>query len=323
MGTGCIYKIGHNPNTQTEGINLEKTNVIKLNLRKKQIFQTQFSEASFMELTTPRSGTHIKWRRGDLIGEGAYAKVYQCLNIITGELLALKTFYISENPRKIEREFQQMRKEIRVLKTLNHENVVHYYQADLSEDLKSVDILLEYVPGGSLKSILIKYKSLEISVIKNYSRQLLRGLNYLHDNKIIHRDLKPANVLISPTGMLKLTDFGSSKQFDDLESNLSKSLKGSPYWMAPEVVRMEGHSFSADIWSFGCILIEMVSGKPPWSNYSNDSKAVMELISKEGLLPDIPSTEPLLQEIITHCVNRNPNERPSPPELLESEFFKN
>lgn len=99
MGTGCIYKLAQNPNTQTENIKViltqvEETGMTKLNLRKKQIFQTQFSETSFMELTTPRSGTHIKWRRGDLIGEGAYAKVYQCLNIVTGELLALKTFYV-------------------------------------------------------------------------------------------------------------------------------------------------------------------------------------------------------------------------------------
>jgi mitogen-activated protein kinase kinase kinase len=216
-----------------------------------------------------------------------------------------------------------MRKEIKVLKTLNHTNIVHYFQADLSPDLKTVAILLEYIPGGSLKNILSKYGIFEIPVVRNYARQLLLGLKYLHDNKIVHRDLKPANVLISTNGVLKLTDFGSSKKFDDMENYLSRSLRGSPYWMAPEVVRMEGHSFSADIWSFGCILIEMVSGMPPWANYTDDGKSVMELISKDGMLPDIPETEPKLREVIVECVNRDPAARPSTQDLLENEFFLN
>lgn len=216
-----------------------------------------------------------------------------------------------------------MQKEVSLLKHLVHPNVVKYYQTDMSEDMNSIDVLLEFVPGGSLKSLLTKYKSLEFEIIQSFSRQLLLGLHYLHENKVVHRDLKSANILVTSDGVLKLSDFGSSRKFEDLSVVLSKSLRGSPYWMAPEVVLRKGHSFPADIWSFGCVLIEMVTGKPPWSNYSNDTRQVLNLISLENSIPDIPNCDFSLQEIISKCLNRNSDLRPTTAELLEFEFFTN
>mmetsp|Transcript_31235 Transcript_31235/g.30879 ORF Transcript_31235/g.30879 Transcript_31235/m.30879 type:complete len:114 (+) Transcript_31235:3-344(+) len=113
--------------------------------------------------------------------------------------------------------------------------------------MSQLDIILEYVSGGSLKKILQRFGGLSEEIIKHYGRQLLDGLAYLHDHLIIHRDLKSANVLITSNGHVKLSDFGSSRQFEELGTKLSKSLKGSPYWMAPEIVMREGHSYSADI----------------------------------------------------------------------------
>jgi mitogen-activated protein kinase kinase kinase ANP1 len=214
-----------------------------------------------------------------------------------------------------------MKKEVSLLRNLSHDNIVKYYQTDLSEDISGIDVLLEFVPGGSLKRILQKFHSLEVPIIRKYSKQLLDGLKYLHDNNIIHRDLKSANVLISPSGVLKLTDFGSSRKFDDIELQWSKSLKGSPYWMAPEVVNRKGHSYSADIWSFGCVLIEMVTGHPPWSNYSHDAKEVLSLIAKENSYPDIPVCDSELKIVITACIQRDSKLRPSPREILEMPFF--
>lgn len=211
---------------------------------------------------------------------------------------------------------------MRLLRNLNHPNIVKYYQTDLSIQENSIDVLLEYVPGGSLKSILQRYKSLEIEIIRCYAKQLLSGLAYLHENQIVHRDLKPANVLISSEGVVKLTDLGSSRKFTELDNELSKSLKGSPYWMAPEIVTRAGHSFSADIWSFGCVLIEMVNGFPPWYNYSKDTRAVLNMIAKEGALPDFPDTTTELKNIITLCLNRSPNARPTAKDLRSHLFFK-
>ena len=122
-----------------------------------------------------------------------------------------------------------MKKEVSLLKQLDHPNIVRYYQTDMSDDMNAINVLLEFVPGGSLKTILIKYIALELDVIRNYSKQLLVGLNYLHDNKIVHRDLKSPNILIASNGILKLSDFGSSKQFEEFDENVSKSLRGSPY----------------------------------------------------------------------------------------------
>jgi mitogen-activated protein kinase kinase kinase ANP1 len=198
---------------------------------------------------------------------------------------------------------------------------VQYYQTDFSLDFYTIDVLLEYVPGGSLKAILQKYHSLEVPIIRNFAKQLLVGLQYLHQNYIVHRDLKSANVLISTNGVVKLTDFGSSVKFEENDEYLSRSLKGSPYWMAPEVVLRQGHSFPADIWSFGCVLIEMVTGQPPWSNYSRETKEVLALIKKENSIPDIPATVEELREVIVKCVVRNPRARPDAEEILRMKFF--
>lgn len=144
--------------------------------------------------------------------------------------------------------------------------------------MDGVDIVLEYVSGGSLKGILKKYHGLDERVIKRYSVQLLRGLSYLHENGVIHRDLKSANILIAPDGTIKLTDFGSAKKFGTAKYSFTRSLKGSPYWMAPEVVSKTGHSYPADIWSFGCVLIEMYTGIPPWANKSQNTRQVLAMI---------------------------------------------
>jgi serine/threonine protein kinase len=182
----------------------------------------------------------------------------------------------------VEREYLSLKREIMLLRDLNHPNIVKYIQADLSPEKDSIDVVLEYVPGGSLKHILTNYGALSDAVLSSYLRQLLTGLTYLHSHGVIHRDLKPANILVTPSGAVKLTDFGSSKRMDSVEGGLTKSLKGSPYWMAPEVVMKRGHSTAADIWSLGCVVVEMATGQPPWSNYSHRSKEVMKLIETQG-----------------------------------------
>ena len=108
---------------------------------------------------------------------------------------------------------------------------------------------------------------------------MLEGLKYLHGNDIIHRDLKCANVLVDNMGVIKLSDFGASKKilqsFDDYgvkSEKLSKSVIGSPYWMAPEVIKKTGHGKPADIWGLGCCVLEMLTSKPPWTEYGKDAK---------------------------------------------------
>lgn len=99
-----------------------------------------------------------------------------------------------------------------MLKELNHLNIVKYYYTDISDDGKGVDIILEFVPGGSIRKLLDNYNAFDERLVKIYTRQMLEGLKYLHDNGIIHRDLKCANVLVDNNGVIKLSDFGASKK---------------------------------------------------------------------------------------------------------------
>lgn len=214
-----------------------------------------------------------------------------------------------------------MRKEVMLLRDLDHPNIVKYYQTDLSTDMTSIDVLIEYVPGGSLKRIIQKYNKLEETIVRHYIKQLVYGLVYLHDHGVVHRDLKCANVLLSANGVIKLTDFGSSRRFDSDELELSKSVKGSPYWMAPEVVLKHGHSFSADIWSLGCVMIEMIAGRPPWSNLSRESKQVLKLIATPNNYPQFPECSDELKDLIRQCIQRDPAHRPNAKQLLEHRFL--
>jgi serine/threonine protein kinase len=277
---------------------------------------SEATDNCFIEISSPR-GRLIRWVKGDKLGEGAYAEVFQCMNVETGKLYAVKHFKFSEDPVKVQKEFASLKREVLLLRSLEHPNIVQYYQTDISSDHDSIDVVLEFVPGGSLKSLLHKYVRFEEVVVINYTRQLLLGLKYLHDNGVIHRDLKCANVLVTPEGVVKISDFGSSKLFEDRHVGLTQSLKGSPYWMAPEVVLRQGHSLSADIWSLGCLVIEMVTGSPPWSNYSKASKEVLNLIATPGNLPLIPDCSPAMRKFIRLCLQREPSMRPTASALMK------
>ena len=125
--------------------------------------------------------------------------------------------------------------------------------------------------------MLKKYGTFKETLIRIYTKQILEGLEYLHSHNVIHRDIKGGNVLVDSNGICKLADFGSAKKIYNSSINEQyKSIIGTPYWMAPEVIKQTGHgrygnykNRKADIWSLGCTIIEMATGKPPWSQYKN------------------------------------------------------
>lgn len=273
------------------------------------------------ELESTGTQRLCQWRLGELIGQGTAGKVYQAMDEETGQLLAVKIIKLDSNPFVAEKQFHSLSQEISLLKSLKHVHIVRYLQTDVVLDERQVKILLEYVPGGSLYSILHKFGPLSQKVIKTYSYQIIKGLQYLHSHQVIHRDLKSPNVLVTDDAVIKLIDFGCSKRCEDGEIN--KSIKGSPYWMAPEVVLQQGHSFSSDIWSFGCLLIEMSTGKPPWSEYSKKAVDVIKLISIPGKLPKFPQGPTQLLELIAACINRNPEERPTADQIMRHHYFSN
>ncbi|GLT99759.1 hypothetical protein SLE2022_171770 [Rubroshorea leprosula] len=264
----------------------------------------------------------IRWRKGELIGCGAFGRVYMGMNLDSGELLAVKQVLIAANSaskEKTQAQIRELEEEVKLLKNLSHPNIVRYLGTVREDD--SLNILLEFVPGGSISSLLGKFGSFPESVVRMYTKQLLLGLEYLHKNGIMHRDIKGANILVDNKGCIKLADFGASKKVVELATITgAKSMKGTPYWMAPEVILQTGHSFSADIWSVGCTVIEMATGKPPWSQQFQEVAALFHIGTTKSHppIPDHLSSE--AKDFLLKCLQKEPNLRPTPSDLLQHPF---
>ena len=170
---------------------------------------------------------------------------------------------------------EALKREIDLLRELKHANIVQYLGSN--SDDTHLNIFLEYVAGGSVATMLVNYGSLPEQLISNFVRQILHGLAYLHSKDIIHRDIKGANILVDNHGSVKISDFGISKRVEasTLLNNPAPGLKrggprvslqGSVFWMAPEVVRQTAYTKKADIWSLGCLIVEMFTGSHPHPN---------------------------------------------------------
>ena len=209
------------------------------------------------------------------------------------------------------------------MRNLDHPHIVRYLGSRRDLGRGAFYILLEYVSCGSIQALLKTMGgALDERVVRKYSRQILLGLAYLHsrDPPVAHRDIKSANVLVETTGNVKLADFGCSKVFSDLVEGGFNSVLGTPHWMAPEVIRQEGAGLAADIWSFGCTVVEMTTGSSPWSHI-RDPTAVMFHVASSAELPQIPdSLSETGREFLRLCFQRDPSRRPSAAELLLHPF---
>jgi serine/threonine protein kinase len=211
-----------------------------------------------------------------------------------------------------------------------HDHIVSYYGSMITAEHHKLALVMEYVSGGSLASIIRRQKGLRDSVVRAYGRDVLLGLQYLHEVcRMCHRDIKPDNILVTPEGRCKLADFGASRALE--RTTLLKTCVGTPYYMAPEVVQGEGYDESADVWSFGATMFEMASGKPPFADISN-GMAVMFRVATLGRLPDIPipnstssssssSVNPLLADVVRQCCQMPKSARPTAAALLQHPFF--
>lgn len=219
----------------------------------------------------PKRQTTFRWFKGQLIGKGTYGRVYLGMNATTGEFLAVKE--VEVNPKAAAGDKNKMKElvtgldqEIDTMQHLDHVNIVQYLGCERKET--SISIFLEYIPGGSIGSCLRKHGKFEESVVASLTQQTLSGLAYLHREGILHRDLKADNILLDVDGTAKISDFGISKKTDNIYGNdKTNSMQGSVFWMAPEVIRSqnEGYSAKVDIWSLGCVVLEMFAGRRPWS----------------------------------------------------------
>ncbi|CAD8059539.1 unnamed protein product [Paramecium sonneborni] len=284
--------------------------------------QIKPSEVVVQPITT---GTKRDYKKGDLIGKGAFSEVYQALDNKTGKILAIKTVKLQGGKDQIHRTINALKAEIKLLKKLQHKNIIKYYFTEISSDQTYVDIALEYIAQGSLRKVINKVR-LDEPNVRIYARQILEGIEYLHQNKVIHRDIKAANILVDSDGTIKLSDFGTSKVLESEETLIlqNKSLKGTPYWMAPEVCQLKPASFESDIWSFGGVVIEMIGGQPPYADkYGSDIDAY-ELIKKiaQEEKPNYPQQTSSLAKNFLDSIFVAPQLRPSASKLLQHPFVQ-
>ncbi|KAH6891071.1 hypothetical protein B0T10DRAFT_560341 [Thelonectria olida] len=279
--------------------------------------------------TLPKRQTTFRWFKGQLIGKGTYGRVYLGMNATTGEFLAVKE--VEVNPKAAGGDKTKMKElvagldqEIDTMQHLDHVNIVQYLGCERKET--SISIFLEYISGGSIGSCLRKHGKFEESIVASLTRQTLSGLAYLHREGILHRDLKADNILLDVDGTCKISDFGISKKTDNIYGNdKTNNMQGSVFWMAPEVIRSQGEGYSAkvDIWSLGCVVLEMFAGKRPWAK--EEAVGAIYKIAN-GETPPIPEDiqgilGPLAVAFMMDCFQVNPYDRPTADVLLSQHPF--
>lgn len=256
------------------------------------------------------------WIKTEKIGHGSFGDVYKGLHIPTNTTVAIKTVNLDDE------DIDEMRREIGILMHCSSPYITQYLGSMVS-GIK-LWIMMDYCELGSLRSI--KQHGIIISepILKYLAKETLQGLEYLHRNNIIHRDIKAANVLLTREGQVKICDFGVSGIL--LQAARRNSFVGTPYWMAPEVISRSEYDFKADIWSFGITLIELVTGKPPYTHY--DANRAMMMISASVHSPGFDEQQyPAfskggLLSFIHSCCQIDPSKRPTATELLQHRYFK-
>ncbi|KAJ2909148.1 ATP binding, partial [Coemansia aciculifera] len=260
------------------------------------------ARALFAKYGIATAGIKIQWIKGKLIGKGSFGHVYVAINAATGEVIAVKQIRLPASlcaaatdeaaaapvgggSRKrrggraaglLEEAIRMMYTEVELLRDLDHENVVQLLGFEVAGGVMSM--FLEYVPGGTVQSLVQQHGPLPESVVHSFLRQIVAGLGYLHESGILHRDIKGANILVDETGTCKISDFGVSRKVDCTglvaaaamaagdsggggmrkRSSIKGSGKilGTVPFMAPEVARSSLYTAAADIWSLGCVVVQ-------------------------------------------------------------------
>lgn len=275
----------------------------------------------------------VKWIRGELIGRGTYGRVYLALSMTTSksQLVVVKQV---DSPQVIRDENDQcqatfvhsVERVSKLLVDLNHRNIVQYlgFEECFVEYSRVMNIFMEYVSGSVLGYCLREKGKFSENVSKFFILQILRGLRYLHSRRIIYRNLKADSVLLDRDGSCKLSDLEFLTKEDKIHKLPFTSVQRILPWMAPEVIchQMEGYSVKADIWSLGCVLLEMLTGKRPWYE---DELIMVTIKVKQNKRPPIPpdvALSDLAKDFQDLCFAINPNERASASHLRRHPYLE-
>jgi len=253
------------------------------------------------------------------IGSGSYATVYKAhKKQSNSEVVAVKCIKKSSlNKSSVE----NLVKEIEVLKKLNHENIVQLL--DFQWDSHYIYLIMEFCSGGDLSQFIRLRKTLPEFTVKKFLQQIASAMKVLHEKKISHFDLKPHNILLTSSNhpIIKLADFGFAQFRDTSEENKSENyLRGSPLYMAPEIILDKNYTEKADLWSLGVILYESLFGRAPYASTDTD-EFLKKIVSQTAItIPNSPSISDECRDLLAGLLNRDPEKRISFEEFFNHEF---
>ncbi|MCQ2819281.1 MAG: serine/threonine-protein kinase Nek [archaeon] len=256
---------------------------------------------------------------GKELGKGAFGSVFIVKRKIDKKIYAMKRVRIAQLSRK---DIQNSLNEIRILASLQHNNIIGYNEAFFEESSKTLNIVMEYADDGDVSSK-IKYNikhglMFKEKIVWDYLIQILTGLKFLHDNKIIHRDLKSANLFLMKDGTLKIGDLNVSKI---TKLGMAYTQAGTPYYASPEIWRDKPYDYKTDIWSVGCIIYELCMLKPPFRGTS--LKDLCNKIQRGSYNPLSKFYSKELSNIVSLMIRHKPEDRPSAEQLLKSDIIQN
>ncbi|PHZ16419.1 uncharacterized protein RHIMIDRAFT_198061 [Rhizopus microsporus ATCC 52813] len=288
-------------------------------------------DQSLVFLAPSSSNISFRWQQGRFIGAGTFGSVYLAINLDTSSVMAVKEIRFPDSS-SLSALHKSIKEEMKVMEMLHHRNIVQYYGMEVHRD--RVYIFMEYCENGSLGALLDHGGRIEDELyVVDYAYQLLSGLAYLHENNIVHRDIKPDNILIDYQGQLKLTDFGAAKILAKGQKTMGRttmhmnvnSLAGTPMYMAPEVITGSdtGRKGSMDIWSLGCCIVQMATGRRPWSTLENEWSVMYHVVTGHPPLPDASQLSSMGIDFLKKCFIRDPTKRPTAEELLQHPWITN